>query len=70
MGQLIIQPGLRIANQYNSYTPIVYTTMASELSENETICNYELINIPLFKPGENSTVEFTITNPTSEDKKQ
>jgi hypothetical protein len=56
-----------IAGQYNSYTT-VHSTTASILSPSETICSYKIIDLPIFKPGENSTVILNITNPTSADK--
>jgi hypothetical protein len=56
-----------IADQYNGYT-ITYFGETSEFLENETVCKYEIINTPLFKPGRNSTVELNITNPANESK--
>ena len=56
-----------IADQYNSYTASS-AKISSKSLENETICDYEIIKTSTFKPGENSTVELNITNPTNESK--
>ncbi|MGB3460304.1 MAG: transglutaminase domain-containing protein [Halobacteriota archaeon] len=57
-----------IANQYNDCKITSYSTQALRLSRDEPICSYEIIGVPLFKPGENSTVALNITNPTDENK--
>ena len=52
-----------IAGQYNSYAKS--HAMTPKMYETETICSYEIINLPIFKPGENSTVKLNITNPAN-----
>ena len=53
---------INIADQYKSHS-----TRTLEASENLT-CSYEIIGVPLFKPGEETPIMIKITNPTDESK--
>jgi archaellum component FlaG (FlaF/FlaG flagellin family) len=57
-----------IADQYNDRETLSRSAIASESLQDDPICNYEIIAMPIFKPGETSRIELNITNPASQDK--